>query len=28
MSAVDMPPPEEEVAVDIGSEESLGRARK
>jgi hypothetical protein len=27
MSAVDMPP-EEEVAVDLGSEESLGRARK
>jgi hypothetical protein len=28
LSAVDMPPPEEEVSADIGSEESLGRARK
>jgi hypothetical protein len=28
LSAVDMPPPEEEVAADLGSEESLGRARK
>ena len=28
LAAVDMPPPEEEVDVELGTEKSLGRARK